>query len=155
MQVSPFLASFKLLHTGDFLLILRTLRRICQSKLSQKLTAQKASMAPVSDELGATLKRAKSQRMKEIEPHMQADEEKTKPLKYCLDICLLWQQRGKKQLGKNLDILENSIQILLRKRSRQASDQKENTDPDMTVHSHISTEMTEGESKGPEYLLQK
>lgn len=108
MQVSPFLPSFKSLRTGDFLLILKALKRICQSKLSQKLTGQKASMAPVS-ELGATLKRAKSQRMKEIEPHMQAVEEKTKPLKYCLDICLLWQQRGKKQLGKNLYILENSV----------------------------------------------
>lgn len=78
MQVSPFFPSFKLLRTGDFLLLLKTLTRICQSKLSQKLTGQKASMAPVSGELGAKLKRAKSQRMKEIEPHMQADEETSK-----------------------------------------------------------------------------
>lgn len=109
MQVSPFLPSFKLLRTGDFFLLLKTLTRICQSKLSPKLTGQKASTAPMSGELGAMLKRAKSQRMKEIEPHVRADEEKTKPLKYCLDICLMWQQRGKMQLGKNLDILENSV----------------------------------------------
>lgn len=100
MQVSPFLPSFKLLCTGDCLLLLKTLTRVCLSKLSQKLTGRKASMAPVSGELGEMLKRAKSQRTVEIEPHIQADEEKAKPLKYCLSICLLWQPRGNKQLGK-------------------------------------------------------
>lgn len=79
---------------------MKTLPRIRLSKLSQKLTGQKASMAPVSGEPGATLKRAQSQRTEETEPRTQADEEKTKPLKYCLGVYLPLRQRGNIQLGK-------------------------------------------------------
>jgi len=57
-------------------------------------------MASVSGEPGATLKRPKSQRPEETEPWMQADEEKTKPLRYCLGVCLLRHQRGNIQPGK-------------------------------------------------------
>lgn len=111
MQVSTLLPSFKLLHTWDFLTLLsevKTLPRIHLNKRSQKLTGQKVSMAPVSAEPGAMLKRAKSQRMGKIEPRMQADEEKNKAsqiLSQCLSPVASKRQQTAR---KNHNMLENS-----------------------------------------------
>lgn len=128
---------------------MKSLPRICLIQLSQKLTGQKASMGPVSGEPGATLKRAKSQRMEKKLSHACRQMRRKQSLSILYQHPSPVASKRQQTTRKNHDTLENPGKILRRKKIRRASGQKENTNPGiMITQRYFSTASTKNKCKG-------